>query len=532
MNYTMKNLRHLVFVSHLILALMVSRAAGKEAEHSSAEVTIANGVLAGVAEADGMRSFKGIPYAQPPVDGLRWREPQPVRDWTGVRRADQFGPRPMQPTLWSDMIFRSSTMSEDCLYLNVWTATTEPGARLPVLVFFHGGGMIAGDGSEPRYDGASMARKGIVMVTINYRLGIFGFLAHPELTKESAHHASGNYGFLDQNAALRWVQRNIAAFGGDPRRVTIGGQSAGATSVCAQMASPLSRDLFVGAIGQSGSALGSGNASLSEGEQAGVAFAASVGADSLTALRHLSPDVLLKASTAYQFSRRMLVDGYFFTEPASEIFFTGRQADVPLLAGWTSAEVGLGQVLGQNQPTVTNYQNAVRQLYGANADAVLRLYPAGELGAVAPAATDLASDRFAGYRTWKWIDLHSKSGGSPVFRYLFDQPLPEEKSSTELKVGNEARVRALGSPHSSDIPYALGNLGLVPAYAWTDADRATSETLQQYFVNFVRNGNPNSASLPHWPWIQASIPQVMVIREKALAEPEKNSKRYLLLDSF
>ena len=242
---------------HSIRAVTVLLASALAASAWGAEqVKTANGVVEGVTEKSGIRAFRGIPFAAPPVGDLRWKPPQPVKNWEGVRQADKFGPRAMQRPIFGDMNFRSDGMSEDCLYLNVWTPAKSGDERLPVLVYFYGGGFMAGDGSEPRYDGASMARKGIVAVTVNYRLGVFGFLAHPELTGESPHHASGNYGLLDQNAALRWVRRNIAAFGGDPDKVTIAGESAGSVSVSAQMASPLSKDLIAGAIGESGSLMG------------------------------------------------------------------------------------------------------------------------------------------------------------------------------------------------------------------------------------------------------------------------------------
>ena len=220
-------------------------------------VKIANGTLEGVADkTTGIRSFKGVPFGAPPVGDLRWKIPQPVKNWQGARKADKFGARCMQRNLFGDMNFRANGMSEDCLYLNVWTPAKTGREKLPVLVYFYGGGFMAGDGSEPRYDGESMARKGIVAITVNYRLGVFGFMAHPELTKESPNHASGNYALFDQRAALLWVQQNIAAFGGDPKRVTIAGESAGSIAVSAQMASPLSKNLIAGAIGESGSIMG------------------------------------------------------------------------------------------------------------------------------------------------------------------------------------------------------------------------------------------------------------------------------------
>jgi len=513
------SLRHAALLFSCLLGLVAAGAA----EGPFNRVRIANGDLTGLPPAAGVWSFLGVPYAQPPVGALRWCEPQAVADWTEVRRADRVGPRAMQPSLWRDMIFRSEQMAEDCLYLNVWTAADSPDSRRPVLVYFHGGGFVAGDGSEPRYDGASLARRGIVVVTVNYRLGIFGFLAHPELTQESPHRASGNYGFLDQQAALRWVQRNIAAFGGDPRRVTIGGQSAGAASVCVQMASPLSRGLFVGAIGQSGSALGSRDRSLGEAEQAGRKFATEAGAASLAELRRMPAERLLAASSQLQFSRGVVIDGFFLPETPHEIFFTGRQADVPLLAGWNSAEAGSPSLLGVEPPTVENFQRAVQRLYGPAAAEVLKLYPASTPAEAGAAATALASDRFSAYRTWKWLDVHSKSGGQPVFRYLFTQLPPAEVSSASV---------ALGPPHSAEIPYALGNLALIGGRAWTEADARTSATMAGYFENFVKTGDPNGPGLPRWPWVQASIPEVMMIRAESGGEPEAGLERYLLLDTL
>lgn len=492
-------------------------------------VGTANGFVEGSSEAGAVRVFKGIPYAEPPVGELRWREPRPSANWTGILHADHFGPRPMQPTLWKDMIFRSERMSEDCLYLNVWTPAKSVAGHLPVLVYFHGGGLIAGDGSEARYDGASMARKGIVMVTVNYRLGIFGFYSHPELSRESAHHSSGNYGFQDQVKALRWVQKNIAAFGGDPGRVTIGGQSAGATSVSSLMASPLAKGLFVGAIGESGSILGSSPPlTLADAERDGLAFASKAGASSLAALREIPAEALLGKSDGMKFGRIEIVDGYFFPETPEEIYFTGKQADVPLLAGWNSAEVSYEGVLGHDAPTPENYGAALHKLYGKRFREAQALYPVWTTADVEHAATDLASDRYSGYRTWKWIDAHWKSGGKPVFRYFYCQPLPRAKGPT----GGASATRYWGATHSAEIPYALGNLALVDAYPWSRNDFRTSEVMQGYFANFIKTGNPNGPDLPKWTWMQASTPEVMIIAPESHLTPEPNSKRYLFLDSL
>ncbi|MGH2645700.1 MAG: carboxylesterase/lipase family protein, partial [Chitinophagaceae bacterium] len=251
----MKNIPLLLLLTIGSLPI-VNAQSKKQVMLKSSIVKTANGMVEGTMDSNGIRSFKGVPYAQPPIGDLRWQAPQPVKNWKGIRQAKQFGPRATQNFIYHDMIFRSDGMSEDCLYLNIWTPAKSDKDSLPVLVYFYGGGFNAGDGSEPRYDGESMARKGIVTITVNYRLGVFGFLALPALTKESPHHASGNYGLWDQNAALRWVQKNIILFGGSPKKVTIAGQSAGSMSVSAQMASPLSRGLFSAAIGESGSVLG------------------------------------------------------------------------------------------------------------------------------------------------------------------------------------------------------------------------------------------------------------------------------------
>src|SRR5438045_1070459 len=267
---------------------------------SAPTVKTANGVLEGTDES-GIISFKGVPFAAPPVGNLRWREPQPVHNWSDVRKATKFGPRAMQLNLFGDMNFRSNGMSEDCLYLNVWTPAKSGNEHLPVLVYFYGGGFLAGDGSEPRYDGESLARRGIVSITVNYRLGVFGFFAHPELTKESPHHASGNYGLLDQSAALQWVQKNIAAFGGDPKRITIAGESAGSFSVCAQMASPLSKNIIAGAIGESGSLLGNATASLQDAENSGSKWATGINKNSLSELRAMNANDVMKATASAGF---------------------------------------------------------------------------------------------------------------------------------------------------------------------------------------------------------------------------------------
>ncbi len=444
------------------------------------------------------------------------------------------------------MNFRSSGMSEDCLFLNVWSPAKSSAEKLPVLVYFFGGGFVAGDGSEARYDGESMAKKGIVTLTVNYRLGVFGFLAHPELTKESPHHASGNYGLMDQNAALRWVQQNIAAFGGDPKRVTIAGESAGSISVFAQMASPLSKNLIAGAIGESGAMINptATPVTLEQGEKRGIAFAGKANAASLAALRALSAaDLLDAASQPGAFSVAATVDGYFFPKLPAAIFAAGEQARVPLLAGWNSTEVGYQSLMGGDAPLPENYTNKLKQLYADRADEVLRLYPGGTEDEVIQSATALSSDRFIVYSTWKWLDLHSKTSGKPTYRYMFSKPKPpmtsEFANATPGLAGGITKnattpvnkpQAAIGAPHAFEIEYAMGNLGTNKVYAWTSEDYKISDTMLQYFANFVKNANPNGSGLPQWPAISGSNVPFMNIGLKTSQEKEQNRGRYLFLD--
>jgi para-nitrobenzyl esterase len=506
------------------------------------------GVVEGTADpGTNVRTFKGVPFAEPPVGELRWRPPQPVKKWKGVRQAKQFGPRCMQAPVFGDMNFRSNGMSEDCLYLNVWTPAGSGKERLPVLVYFYGGGFVAGSGDEPRYDGESMARKGVVSVTVNYRLGVFGFFAHPELTKESPHKASGNYGLLDQAAALGWVRENIAAFGGDPGKVTIAGESAGSVSVSALMASPLSKDLIAGAIGESGAVTGTLRAvPLAQAEQMGSKFAADLGAPSLSALRAMTTQQIFEPATKGGFASvgrfPITVDGYFFAEEPAAVYAAGRQARVPLLAGWNSEEMNWMALMRGQEPTPENYAKVLRELYAERADEALKLYSASTREEVIQSATDLAGDLFIGYSTWKWSDLHARTGGKPVYRYLYARPRPEMRpelgSATAGLAGGVVRGQtgpppppARGAVHSAEIEYALGNLATNKVYAWTPDDYKVSEVMQAYFANFIKTGDPNGPGLPAWPAVgPGGDAQVMRLDVESRAAAEKHRARYLFLD--
>lgn len=497
----------------------------------------------------GVRFYGGIPFAAPPVGDLRWKPPQPMADWEGVRPAKRFGPRAMQRPVFGDMNFRSDGMSEDCLTLNVWTPAGSDQERLPVLVYFYGGGNMAGDGSEPRYDGESMAQRGIVALTVNYRLNLFGWFTHPELTAESPHNACGNYGYLDQVAALRWVQENIAGFGGDPERVTIAGESAGSSSVSAHLVSPLSKGLFAGAIGESGALIDVGRGLLprAEREQAGLAFAKQAGAASLAELRAMPAEaLLLLTSEPWGAFSRAVIDGYLFTKPPIEVYAAAEQAQVPLLVGWNSEESSYQRVMGPREPTPENFVQAVRELYGDAAEEVLRLYPAGDKQEALQSATDLAGDQFMGYRTWKWSELHSQTGGAPVYRYLYAHPRPPMNPEMGNVVAGlaggvikrtdktaDVPPPASGAVHSAEIEYAMGNLATNKVYAWTEDDYKVSATMQAYFEHFIKTGDPNGPGLPAWPVVDpGGAVQYMRLDVESRVEAEQHRDRYLFHDRW
>lgn len=415
-------------------------------------IKIQNGIVEGMS-ISGISVSKGIPFAAPPVGELRWKEPQAVRNWDGILKAVKFGPSAMQLPIYADMVFRSDTMSEDCLYLNVWTPAKSTNEKLPVLLYFYGGGYRAGDGSEPRYDGESMTRHGIVAVTVNYRLGVFGFMAHPELSAETDYKGSGNYALMDQYAALKWVQENIDMFGGDPARITIAGESCGSRSVCAQMASPKSRNLFSAAIGESGALMNSTIVplSLEEAEELGIQFIRLAGKNSIDELRALSAQELLELSSlpgAPYFPPN--IDHYFLPDFPSRIFESGDQAKVPLLVGWNSEEMNYRFIFRDQEPTLANYINIVKDLYADHAEEAMLVYKANSDEEVKDVATDLAGDRFSGFNTWKWLELHRQTGRSPVYRYYYSRPRPLTGTQTE-----EEQTHMTGAVHSAEIdPHA------------------------------------------------------------------------------
>lgn len=512
------------------------------------QTTIANGIIEGNYNTkNGLQIYLGVPFAKPPVGALRWKGPQAPDNWKGVKTTKKFGPRPIQGIVFGDMNARSNGLSEDCLYLNVWTPVRYNKKNLPVLVYFYGGGFVAGDGSEPRYDGASMAQKGIVVVTVNYRLGIFGFFAHPELSAETPYKGSGNYGLLDQYASLKWVQQNIAAFGGDPKRVTIAGESAGSISVSAQMASPLSKNLIAGAIGESGASI---NPTLSpvpmaDAEKQGMEFASKAGVTSIAAMRAMSTAALFEM---YQDSKRfgfpITIDGYFLPKTVTAIFNAKEQAMVPLLLGWNSAEIP-GAAFMQGQPfKEENYIARVKAEYPQDWEEMLKLYPHSSDKEIELSATALAADRFIAYSTWKWFDLHRKNSTKPVYRYLYSKlmpPLIDASLTAGLAGGTNKNTQPAlkmpepaGAPHACEIEYCMGNLSLNKDHAWTEDDYKVSATMQNYFANFIISGNPNGKDLPNWPAAEANAtePDIMIINTVSGAIKATNDARYLKLDKL
>ncbi len=501
------------------------------------QVDTAYGVLSGEKnEHTNIVTFKGVPFAAPPVGELRWQPPQPVKAWQGVREATAFAPRAMQNPIYSDMQFRSNDTSEDSLYLNIWTPNTAEKAKLPVLLYFHGGGFIAGSADEKRYDGTSMAQNDIVVVTANYRLGVFGFFAHKGLSTQTDYQGSGNYGLMDQQAALKWVAENIQQFGGDPKRITIAGESAGSISVSALMVAPSAKSYIAGAIGESGSVIGPplDPLSLEDAERYGDKVTAAAlkntegqslsrPEERMTALREMPAQTLLDKVTKGGFIYfKPNVDGRFFPESPATLYAKGQQAKVPLLLGDNSQEGNYQQIMMDGEPTVEHYVDKIKRLYPDYTKEVLALYPGQNSEQVKASAQALASDRFMGIATYNWAYQHDKTSSAPSYYYFYDHVRPAMVGAKKVPPANKAR----GAVHSAEIEYALGNLDVNPLYHWQEADYQVSNMMQQYFVQFIKTGSPNSSpentrDLPVWP--QFSQHKRMVLK----AEPEVEDIRYL-----
>ena len=521
-------------------------------EDVTLQVKTQYGILEGFEE-DGVKKFLGVPFAQPPVGELRWKAPQPMQAWEGVREAKQFSDDPMQPDIFGDMNFRGSGRSEDCLYLNIWTTAKTTADALPVLIYFNGGGLMAGSGSEPRYDGSSIAKEGVIGVTANYREGVFGFFSHPELTAASDYKGSGNFGFLDQVAAIKWVKENIAAFGGDPDRITIVGESAGSFSVSLLMCSPLSKNLIAGAMLSSGAeVLPYEAASQADADAAGAALLKEAGIASLADAMALNADSLQKILPPKGMAN-VILDGYFMKESADDVFEKGEQAQVPLLAGWNSLEAHPMQAIQGQAPTLQNYKNAMKAQFGDKTDEIFEAYGiTTDEDVLSQKGFNLVSDLFTGFPTWKVCDYHAKTG-LPVYRYHYMHPRPQvsakmgdktaalaggvrEKTAEEKKAEAQQPAIAPGAVHSADIEYAMGTLDTNEYYDWQDEDYAISKLFLSYYANFCKTGNPNGEGLPKWTAItkdNLDKAPVMIIdvESKEVASPEKENA-YRTLEKF
>ncbi|MBI4906077.1 MAG: carboxylesterase family protein [Acidobacteria bacterium] len=438
-------------------------------------VRTTHGEVAGTELASGVRVYKGIPYAAPPVGKLRWRSPQPAEPWKGIRQTSQYGPSCMQEPYPQGSPYRSNPgpMSEDCLYLNIWTSA-KVGERRPVMVWLYGGSLTRGSGSAPASEGERLARKGVVVVTLNYRLGIFGFLTHTQLTLESENKASGNQGIEDQIAALQWVKRNIAAFGGDPDLVTVFGESAGSWSVSALAASPLAKGLIHRGIGQSGAQLALLAARAREEVEN-----AKLG--TLEQLRAKPAADLMKEN----FATRLVVDGHVLPQTIRVIYEDGKQNDLPLLLGYNADEATVFHPLLTGRKAVDQYEQEGKQRYGRLYDAYVKTYPATTPMEKRKALLDHWRDVRFGWHIRSWARLQVKNGKAPTYMYYFTRVPPGPGG------------RRLGAYHGAEIPYVFGNAD--GSREWGPVDKRLSETMMAYWINFAKNGNPNGPGLAQWP---------------------------------
>jgi len=473
---------------------------------------VEQGLLQGTTE-DGLSVYRGVPFAAPPVGKLRWRAPKPAAKWEGVRLADKFAPQCVQS-------IPGITTSEDCLYLNVWTPAESASAKVPVLVWIYGGGFSVGGTSVPTYSGEKLAQKGVVLVSIAYRLGPLGFLAHPELSAESPNHVSGNYGLLDMIAALQWIKKNIAAFGGDPNKVTIFGESAGGIAVSQLCASPLAKGLIQGAISESGGSFGPTRAAgmpgenmrpLAIAEKDGLTFASNAGAESMEELRKLPAEKLLAAQHGMAWPN---VDGWVIPSDQYTLYDNKKFNDIPVLIGYNSDE---GASFSHDS-SPRAYIDGVRRRYGTFADSLIKAYPVGDKG-VPKTARDLSRDAAFGWGTWTWARLQSERGSSKVFYYYFDQH-PEYPADSP-KAG-------FGSPHGMEVEYVFEHVTGKPS----ETDLAISDAMATYWTNFAKYGNPNGMSMPKWPAFSEAHPELMYFSGTPHTGPIPNEEGLKALDAY
>ncbi len=482
----------------MLILLVVSF---NKSEYSFDIIKIEGGRISGATNTDkDIYIFKGIPFAAPPVGDLRWKAPQPVKPWQGVKECKAFGPSPMQASpvpfsMWSaEFLIPKESISEDCLYLNVWTGAKSAKEKRPVLVWIYGGGFVSGGSAVPIYDGEAMAKKGIVFVSINYRVGPFGFFAHPELTKESGKNASGNYALMDQIAALEWVRKNIAAFGGNPNNVTIAGQSAGSFSVNFLVASPLAKNLFQKAIAESGAGFTNNYLSLKKAEQEGQNLAKSFNASSIAELRKISADELMRKGQGF---REAIIDGYVLPATVSEIFVAKKENKCALLTGWNEDE-GFQFSPPKN---AEGYKKEVNELYGSDAKTLLGFFPGNTDAEAASSQLKLSRDQIFGTQNYIWANIQSEHG-SKVYVYRFTRKVPG--------TGEYAKY---GAFHTGEVPYAYNNLKFVDR-PWEPVDHELAKIMSSYWSNFSKSGNPNGPGLPEWPEYNTKEKKIALLGDK------------------
>ena len=486
----------------LALALAGLTCASAKAHGDEPTAIVDTGAVTGIALSPTVDAWLGIPFAAPPVRDARWRPPQKLQRWTRTYRADRIGPECFQPMREHayNHYFGDEPMSEDCLYLNVWapatrTAGADPVAKKPVIVWIYGGSFVVGSGGKALYDGQALAAKGAVVVTVNYRLGALGFLAHPELSAESPQHASGNYGLLDQIAALQWVQRNIAAFGGDPKRVTLMGQSAGAIAISDLQVSPLARGLFDRIVALSGSALAPAfdTPPLADAEKTGQAFAASLGTPSLAALRRMPADAISRAAFA---GARPIVDGWVLPDRPANLYAAGRQLDVPLMLGFTRDE-NLTSFAAVR--TLADYRAETERQFGANAAKVEALYPSTDDAGARQAANMLGRDISFSPMMRTWAKMQGEHGRAPTWAYMFAQPHPYVPGVRFTDMD----TAAAGIYHTAEVPYFLGNFDAFNLFRatrqWTADDRLLADRMMTSLVAFASSGDPGQFAGLIWP---------------------------------
>jgi para-nitrobenzyl esterase len=477
-----------------LIFLAIFLAVSVQALSPNGAIKVDGGVISGTT-IEGVRIFKGIPFAAPPVGDLRWKAPQPVVAWQGVRKCDAFGPAcPQSPYPQGSMYYSApETMSEDCLYLNVWTAASS-GEKRPVMVWIHGGALTRGSGSRPSYDGMALAKKGVVLVTVNYRLGPLGYLAHPDLTNESAQHSSGNYGVLDQVAALKWVQKNIASFGGDAKNVTVFGESAGSWSVNTLVATPLAKGLFQRAIGESGAFFGpmpylkEDRNKLASAEKVGAAFAKAAGADSIKALRELPAEKIVEIFTndseGKKFRTQPCVDGWVLPDEIRNIFAKGKHNDVPVIVGSNANEMTTLTTPDSVPKTMEDYRKRVSMQYGEMIKEFDAAYPVNSDADIASAYLGALRDGLFTLNMRSWARM-TANGKAKAYLYCFSHVPPNPRS------------KYLGAYHASEIAYVFGNLNSQNPLL-TETDRKLAEVMMSYWVNFAKSGDPNGPGLPKW----------------------------------